>query len=215
MSHEHESTLPIGHYRAGDFPAQVRPGLSLVESAIQVLLVHCGEDPNREGLKETPARYAKALSHYCSGYGYDDEKVGLLLKTFEDGADGYDEMVAEAGIPFYSLCEHHLAPFMGVAHVAYIPNGKVVGLSKLVRLVEVFSRRLQVQERLTVQIANALVKHLNPLGAGVMMEARHLCMECRGVQKPNVITRTSALRGLLKTDPAARQEFLALCRTKR
>ena len=166
-------------------------------------------DPNaaREGLKETPSRVAKAWQHWSSGYKIDPANV---LKVFEDGAEGYDEMVVVRDIPFYSKCEHHLADIFGTATVAYIPNGKVVGLSKLSRLVDVFARRLQVQERMTCQIADALQEHVDPFGCGVILKARHMCMESRGICQSGHHTVTSALRGALKTDGVARAEFMAL-----
>jgi GTP cyclohydrolase IA len=166
-----------------------------------------GETPSREGLKETPSRVVKAWDTWFSGYGVDPLSV---LKTFEDGAEGVDEMVLVSNIPVYSHCEHHIAPFFGTAHVAYIPDGKVVGLSKINRLVDVFARRLQVQERLTNQIADALVDGLSPLGVGVLLDCRHMCMESRGVRQHGGSTITSALRGTLKAEPDCRQEFLKL-----
>lgn len=165
------------------------------------------DQPLREGLTDTPARMAKAWEFFTSGYDVD---IGKLLKTFKDGAEGYNEMVLVKDIPVYSRCEHHLEAIFGTATVAYIPNGRVVGLSKLSRLVDAFARRLQVQERLTVNIADALDEHLQPLGVGVIIKARHLCMEARGVCQQGHHTVTSALRGVLKTDPAARAEFLSL-----
>lgn len=178
------------------------------ESATDIvtrLLCFIGEDPARGGLVETPRRVLKAWEFWTSGY---QREPGQVLKVFEDGAERVDEMVAVCRIPLYSHCEHHLAPFFGVAHVAYIPNGKIVGLSKLSRLVDIFARRLQVQERLTNQIADALDEHLKPKGVGVMIECRHMCMESRGVCQQGHATRTSALRGVIKTDAAARAEFL-------
>lgn len=169
-----------------------------------------GVPPNmllREGLQETPARVAKAWEFWSSGYGQD---VGAILKTFEDGAEGVDEMVVVKDLPFYTHCEHHMAPFFGTATIGYIPNGRVVGLSKLSRVLDVFSRRLQVQERLTCQVADALMEHLEPKGAAVMVKARHLCMESRGVCQQGHHTVTSALRGVMKDEPAARSEFLQL-----
>lgn len=163
----------------------------------------------REGLAETPDRVAKAWEFWTSGYDQDPADV---LKVFEDGADGYDEMVAVVDIPVYSKCEHHLADIFGRATVAYIPNGKIVGLSKLSRLVDIFARRLQVQERLTVQIADALEEHLEPVGVGVKVEARHMCMESRGLCQQGHHTVTTALRGAMKDEPQARMEFLALGR---
>jgi GTP cyclohydrolase I len=163
-----------------------------------------GEDVHRDGLIETPARAANALAELTSGYGVD---VGALLKTFD--AEGHDGMVVQTGIPFYSLCEHHLLPFFGTAHIAYIPDGKIVGLSKLARVVDAYARRLQVQERLTDQVAEAL-ERLQPRGIMVIVEAEHLCMAMRGVERPGAITRTSAVRGVMDTKPEARAEALTL-----
>jgi GTP cyclohydrolase I len=161
----------------------------------------------REGLQETPARVAKAWEFWTSGYHKDPKTI---LKSFEDGAEGCDEMVARRNIPVYSKCEHHLADIFGFCTVAYIPNGRVVGLSKMDRLVDMFARRLQVQERMTNQIADAMWEHLNPLGVGVWLSARHMCVESRGVQNANSQTETVALRGVFKTQSATRAEFLAL-----
>lgn len=165
----------------------------------------------REGLRETPARMVKAWKHWTSGYGVDPADV---LKVFEDGAEGYDQMVVVTGIPVYSKCEHHLADIFGTATVAYIPNGKVVGLSKLSRLVDIFARRLQVQERLTVQIADAMEEHLQPLGVGVLIKARHMCMESRGICQQGHHTVTSALRGAMREQADARAEFMALAQSR-
>lgn len=165
------------------------------------------EDPHREGLRETPRRVVKAWKHWCSGYSVD---IPNLLKVFEDGAENYDQMVIVKDIPIYSKCEHHLADIFGTATIAYIPNGKVVGLSKLSRLADAYARRLQVQERLTSQIADALQEHLQPLGVGVVVRARHMCMESRGICQQGHHTITSALRGVLKDEPAAREEFMRL-----
>lgn len=164
-------------------------------------------DHDREGLVETPARVVKAWAHWTSGYSVD---IGKLLKTFEDGAEDYDGMVIVKDIPIYSKCEHHLADIFGTATIAYIPNGRVVGLSKLSRLADAFARRLQVQERLTTQIADSLVEHLKPLGVGVVIRARHMCMESRGICQQGHHTITSALRGVLKSEPEARAEFMRL-----
>lgn len=166
-----------------------------------------GEDPEREGLVETPARAARAWAELTSGYTVD---VASILKTFD--SDGYDEMVVVADIPFASLCEHHMLPFVGHAHVVYIPDGRVIGLSKVPRLVDVFARRLQIQERMTIQIADALEDNLHPVGVMVVVEATHTCSTVRGVKKAGVVMRTSALRGLIKEDAAARSEALALIR---
>lgn len=165
------------------------------------------QDAAREGLQETPARVVKAWKHWCSGYNVD---IAKLLKTFEDGAENYDEMVLVKDIPIYSKCEHHLADIFGTATIAYIPNGRVVGLSKLSRVADAFARRLQVQERLTTQIADALDEHLRPKAVGVIVKARHMCMESRGICQQGHHTVTSALRGVFKTDPTARSEFLRL-----
>jgi GTP cyclohydrolase I len=175
--------------------------------AIVRLLQFVGEDADREGLQETPARVVKAWRHWCSGYGKD---AGSLLKVFEDGAERYDQMVLVKDIPIYSHCEHHLAAIIGTASIAYIPDGKIVGLSKLSRLADMFARRLQVQERLTDQIADALVEHLQPLGVGVLIKARHLCMESRGICQQGHHTVTTALRGAIKDEAQTRAEFLRL-----
>jgi GTP cyclohydrolase IA len=178
------------------------------EHLFQQFLTWIGEDPNREGLCDTPKRMVEAWRHWTWGYGVNPAHI---LKTFE--AIGCDEMVFQAGITTYSLCEHHCIPFFGLTHIAYVPNGRVVGLSKLARLVEVFARRLQTQENLCKEVADSLMKHLNPKGVGVVMQMRHLCMESRGVQKTGSITVTSALRGCVKNEPECRAEFLAFVNT--
>lgn len=162
----------------------------------------------REGLLDTPARVAKAYATWFGGYSVD---VADLLKVFEDGANGYDNMVVRKGIPVYSHCEHHMAPIVGHATVAYIPQGKIVGLSKMDRLVDAFARRLQVQERLTTQIAEAMAEHISP-HVGVCINARHMCIESRGVCNANSDTVTQVLKGDFLNDPATRAEFLALAR---
>lgn len=178
-------------------------GLSLVRSMLELI----GEDPDREGLRETPARVVSAWEEWFDGYGVNPEDV---LKTFEDGAELCgDEMVIVRNIDIKSHCEHHMAPFFGRAHIAYIPDKRVVGLSKLGRLADVFAHRLQVQERLTNQIANALHEHLHPKGVGVVVEATHFCMCSRGVNKQGSTTITSALRGAMK-EAAVRAEFFSL-----
>lgn len=173
------------------------------------LFKYIGEDPERGGLQETPERMAKAWAEWTSGY---ELKPGDILKTFEDGADGVDEMVLVKDIPFYSHCEHHLAPFFGTVTIGYIPQGKIVGLSKLSRLTDIFARRLQVQERLTNQIADAITEHLNPRGVGVIIKARHMCMESRGVCQQGHHTVTSALRGAMRDQAATRAEFIELAK---
>jgi len=173
---------------------------------IKDLLSELGEDPGRDGLKRTPERMEKALRWLTRGYGMTArEVIGDAL--FEED---YSNMVLVRDIEFYSMCEHHMLPFFGTAHVAYIPNGKVVGLSKVARVVDVFARRLQVQERLTDQVADALIDALAPHGVGVVIEAAHFCMMMRGVEKQNSKTVTSALRGTFKDDASTRQEFLRL-----
>lgn len=175
------------------------------------LLRHIGENPERQGLLETPDRVDKAWRHWTSGYG---QNPADILKVFEDGAEQYNELIVVRGIPVYSHCEHHLAPFFGTATVGYTPNGKIVGLSKLTRLVDCFAKRLQVQERLTIQIAEALMEHVKPLSAGVVIRCRHLCMESRGIRTPGEETVTSALLGEMRTNLALRTEFLALAKEK-
>lgn len=166
------------------------------------------EEASRPGLQETPARVAKAWRQYTCGYTMN---VADVFKVFEDGAEGCDEMVIVHNIPIISRCEHHLEAIIGIAHIGYIPDGKVVGLSKLARLAEIFARRLQVQERLTNQIADAIVEHLNPKGVGVLVRASHGCMSNRGVMIHGSKTTTSALRGVVKAEASARAEFLQLC----
>jgi GTP cyclohydrolase I len=176
------------------------------------LLEFIGEDPTREGLKETPRRVLKAWQEWAQGYGVDPKTI---LKTFEDGAEHCgDEFVIVRNIPIISKCEHHLADITGIAHVGYIPNGKIVGLSKLARLADLFARRLQVQERLTNQIADALVECLEPKGVGVVIHAAHACMSSRGVKVQGSVTTTSAMRGVCLTKPEARHEFLSLCEAR-
>lgn len=181
---------------------------TLREEAIIMLLKSIqGEQADRGGLVETPHRVDKAWEFWTDGYNVDPASV---LKTFEDGAEGVDEIIMLKDIPFYSHCEHHLAPFFGTATIGYLPNKQIVGLSKLSRLLQVFARRLQVQERLTCQVADALMIHLQPRGCGVILHARHLCMESRGICQQGHHTITSALRGIFKTEDSLRAEFLAL-----
>src|SRR5690242_369643 len=170
-----------------------------------------GEDPEREGLARTPARVAKSLRFLTQGYDSSPEEVVGEGVFKED----HDNMIMVRDIELYSLCEHHMLPFFGKAHVAYIPNGRIVGLSKIPRIVDVFARRLQVQERLTEEIAEGLCRVLSPSGVGVVIEAYHLCMMMRGVQKQNSKTITSALRGVFREDPKTRDEFLRLAHNGR
>jgi GTP cyclohydrolase IA len=190
-------------------PAKKKNKLSLEEVVTNILTL-VGEDPKREGLVQTPKRVAKAWQYFTSGYKQDVKKV-LNSAVF---TEKYDEMVIVKDIDFFSLCEHHLLPFYGKAHVAYIPNGKIVGLSKIPRLIEVFSRRLQVQERMTQQIADTLYEVLEPDGVAVVIEARHLCMMMRGVEKQNSVATTSAMLGSFREDERTRNEFLKLISSK-
>ncbi len=177
-----------------------------MEALVRQMLEQLGEDPTREGLVKTPSRVAKAMKFMTRGYDEDPLEILRSALFTVDNA----EIVLVRDIDFASMCEHHMLPFMGKAHVAYIPNGKVVGLSKLARVVDTFARRLQVQERLTNQVAEALQTALNPVGVAVVMEATHLCMVVRGVQKPNAVTVTSAMLGEFRDNPMTRAELLQL-----
>ena len=176
-----------------------------VEQAIRLLLEGIGEDPDREGLAETPDRIARMYEEICGGMN--EDAAEHLKKTFT--AEN-NEMLVEKDITFYSMCEHHMLPFYGKVHIAYIPDGKVVGLSKLARTVEVFARRLQLQEQLTGQIADALMEYMQPKGALVMVEAEHMCMTMRGIKKPGSQTVTLARRGVFETDPALEERFFRM-----
>jgi GTP cyclohydrolase IA len=177
-----------------------------IADLVRRMLVQLGEDTNREGLRRTPERFEKALRFLTSGYRQDPEKIlnGAMFSV------GYDEMVVVKDIEVYSLCEHHLLPFFGRCHVAYLPNKKVVGLSKIARLVNMYARRLQIQERLTNQIATTIQEQLRPQGVGVIIEARHLCMVMRGVEKQNSAAVTSAMLGAFRENKQTRDEFLSL-----
>jgi len=174
---------------------------------VRALLKYIGEDPTREGLVDTPRRVALALREHFVGYTMDPAKE--LARTFTE-IEGYDQMVLLTGIDVHSHCEHHMVPFVGKAHVAYIPSGRVVGLSKLAKVVEIYAKRLQVQEKLTAQIANSIQEHLRPLGVAVVVQARHFCMCYRGVRQPHAWTTTSKLTGVFLEDSATRSEFLRL-----
>lgn len=176
-----------------------------IQHAVRLLLEAVGEDPDREGLKETPARVARMYAELFAGIAQDPSQHTKAVFTEE-----YNEIVLIRDIPFHSTCEHHLMPFIGKAHVAYIPNGKVLGLSKFARIVEVYSRRPQVQERLTSQVADLIMKELQPQAVAVIMDATHACMTLRGIRKPGSSVVTSALRGLFLTDAPARAEVLSL-----
>jgi GTP cyclohydrolase I len=179
-----------------------------MQDTIRRLLMDLGEDPLRDGLRETPRRVEQSLAYLTSGYSADIDAIinGALFPV------EYNEMVLVRDIDVYSLCEHHLLPFYGKCHIAYIPDGRVIGLSKIPRLVDVFARRLQVQERLTSQIAETFLARVRPLGVAVVMEATHLCMAMRGVQKQNAVTTTSAMLGVFHSDARTRHEFLELIR---
>lgn len=183
-----------------------------VTDNIQRIIQYIGEDVTRGGLKETPARVQKALTHWFSGYKFSDSDIEKQFKAFEDGAEDYDQMIVRRDIPFYSHCEHHMAAIFGNCTVAYIPKDKVLGLSKMDRIVEIFARRLQVQERLTSQIADTMWKYLDPVGVGVYINARHMCIESRGVCNQNSETITTALRGTFKNEPDCKAEFLNICK---
>ena len=187
----------------------VRPSKEQAEEAVRTLIRWAGDDPGREGLDDTPHRVAKAYTEFFSGYDLDPEQV--LRKTFEEH-EGYDEMITLRGIVLESHCEHHMVPFTGVAHVAYLPDKRVVGISKLARVVEIFARRLQIQEKLTVQIADTIERVLKPKGVAVVIEAEHQCMTTRGVHKPGTITVTSRMKGAFRSSAATRREFLTMIR---
>ena len=202
----HETELEAAERRIRNIPRCGAAKLANMEQSFLQLLQAIGEDPNREGLLRTPTRAARAFEFLTNGYrqSLDDLVNGAI---FESDAS---EIILVKDIELYSMCEHHLLPFIGRAHVAYIPNGKVIGLSKVARIVDVFARRLQIQENLTMQIADALMKTLHPSGVGVVVEAKHLCMMMRGVEKQNSIMKTSCLLGSFKDDARTRSEFLSL-----
>jgi GTP cyclohydrolase IA len=183
------------------------PDRAAVEDAFRTIIRWTGDDPERDGLIETPARVARAFEEFFAGYGQDP--TSLLQKTFEE-IEGYDDMIVLRGIRFESHCEHHLAPIIGQAWVAYVPNGRVVGISKLARLVEAYARRLQIQERMTAQIANTINDVLKPQGVGVILRATHHCMTTRGVHKHGTDLVTSRMLGCFRNNPLTRQEFLTM-----
>ncbi|HVM80518.1 MAG TPA: GTP cyclohydrolase I FolE [Stellaceae bacterium] len=198
--------VPISAKTANHGPRR-RPSRNEAEAAVRTLIEWAGDDPEREGLKGTPGRVVRSFEEFFQGY--DTDPVELLRRTFEE-TEGYDEMVVLKDIRFESHCEHHMAPIIGKAHVAYLPKNRVVGISKLARLVEVYARRLQIQEKMTVQIANTLCEVLQPKGAGVVIEAAHQCMTTRGIHKPGVSMVTSHMLGAFRDDPSTRREFLAI-----
>ena len=188
---------------------EARPTPEQVQEAVRTLIRWAGDDPTREGLLQTPGRVMRAYKEFFSGYGTDPAE--FLQRTFEE-IEGYDEMVTLRDVPLSSHCEHHMVPFVGHAHVGYIPDHRVVGLSKLARVVETFARRLQIQEKLTVQIATTINTVLQPRGVAVVIEAEHMCMTCRGVNKPGVATVTSHMLGAFRRNESTRREFLAMIR---
>jgi GTP cyclohydrolase I len=189
-----------------------RPSRAEAEAAVAVLIAWAGDDPAREGLRDTPARVAKAYEELFGGYNLDPTNI---LETVFEEVQGYGEMVLVRDIPFVSHCEHHMAPFVGKAHIAYYPDGGVLGLSKLGRLVDIYARRLQTQEAMTAQIVAALDDHVHSRGAAVMIEAEHMCMSMRGIRKPGALTVTMQFSGPFKTDPAEQARFLSLVRQGR
>lgn len=199
---------PVKFRKAGDKPAAVeRPNRAEAEAAVRTLLRWAGDDPTREGLVGTPDRVVRSYEEFFAGY--DEDPVAILERTFEE-IDGYDEMVVLRDIRIESHCEHHMLPIIGKAHIAYLPNKRVVGISKLARVAEVYARRLQIQEKMTVQIANTIHTVLQPRGVAVVIEAVHECMTTRGVHKPDVTMVTSRMLGAFREDPITRQEFLAM-----
>ena len=187
-------------------PAKI-PVPDEVQDAIRTLIRWSGDDPSREGLLDTPQRVARAWKEYCQGYSQDP--AHHLSRVFEE-VGGYDEIVLLKDIPFQSHCEHHLAPIIGVAHIAYLPRDHVVGISKLARVLHAYARRLQVQERLTAEVADCIWEHLKPFGVAVVIEATHACMTARGVQTPGVNMKTSRMMGVFREDQKSREEVLAL-----
>ncbi len=191
-------------------PKELSPSEKKVAESVYTILENIGEDPSRQGLLKTPERVAKAYSFITQGYEQDARKI-LRSAMFDED---YNEMVLVKDIEFYSLCEHHMLPFFGKAHIAYIPNGRIVGLSKIPRIVDVFARRLQVQERITIEIRDAIQETLEPIGVAVVIEAHHLCMQMRGVSKQNSVTATSAFSGAFLEDVKTRKEFITLIGSK-
>ncbi len=196
---------------ATDDEMKNRPTQEDAEDAVRVLLRWAGDNPDREGLLDTPKRVAKAYRELFSGYDIDAKDV---LGTFFEEVGGYDDIILVRDIPFFSHCEHHMVPIIGKAHVAYLPNGRVLGLSKIARVVEVFGRRLQTQETMTAQIASAIETTLKPRGVAVMIDAEHMCMSMRGVQKQGSTTLTTSFTGAFKKDPAEQARFMSMVRNR-
>jgi GTP cyclohydrolase I len=198
---------PPRHIAKAKAGTEQRPTREQAEDAIRTLLLWAGDDPAREGLQDTPSRVARAYREWFCGY--EEDPVEILARSFEE-TDGYDEMVVLRDIRLESTCEHHMAPILGKVHVAYLPSGRVVGISKLARVVDAYAKRLQIQEKMTAQIANTLHDVLQPKGVAVVVEAAHQCMTTRGVHKPGVTMVTSRMLGAFRDDPATRREFLAM-----
>ncbi len=193
--------------KAGDHVVRDRPSRAEAELAVRTLIRWAGDDPDREGLVGTPDRVVRSYEEFFAGY--DEDPVAMLERTFEE-TDGYDEMVVLRDIRLESHCEHHMVPIIGKAHVAYLPGKRVVGISKLARVLEVYAKRLQIQEKLTAQVANTIQTVLQPRGVAVVIEAAHQCMTTRGIRKPGVTMVTSRMLGAFRDDPRTRQEFMAM-----
>jgi len=193
--------------RAADHKPVVKPSRAEAEDAVRTLIRWAGDDPKREGLLETPSRVVRSYEEFFAGYGHDPKLV--LARTFEE-VDGYDEIIVLTDIRFESHCEHHMVPIIGKVHIGYLPERRVVGISKLARLVEIYARRLQIQEKMTAQIADALQEVLKPRGVAVVVEAAHQCMTTRGVHKPGVSMVTSRMVGAFRSDARTRREFLSI-----
>jgi GTP cyclohydrolase I len=204
-----ETSALSEHVRAAPAPAVPRPSREQAEAAVRTLLSYIGDNPDREGLVETPKRFVSAYEELF--VGYKECPAEVLDRTFSE-TGGYDDLVLVRDIPFYSHCEHHVMPFTGKAHIAYAPTGRVVGLSKIARLIDVYARRLQTQEHLTSQIATAIDEILKPKGVAVMLEAEHTCMSMRGVAKPGSLTITTQFTGLFRNDPQEQVRFITLVR---
>jgi len=202
-----EAVKPTPFCSARPQPSEPRPSREEAEHAIRTLLLWAGDDPQREGLRDTPARVVRAYEDWFSGYSVDPEE--FLLRTFEE-VEGYDDMIVLKDIRFESHCEHHLAPIIGRVHVGYLPTNKVVGISKLARVVEAYARRLQVQEKMNAQIAHCIQKVLEPQGVAVVIEGTHQCMTTRGVHKTGVTMVTSSMLGEFRKNPLTRREFLSV-----
>jgi GTP cyclohydrolase I len=204
--------IPAAAAASANTSSRPRPTREEAEAAVRTLILWAGDDPDREGLIDTPARVVRAYEEFFSGYG--EDPVELLARSFEE-TDGYDEMVVLRDIRLESHCEHHMVPIIGRAHIAYLPAGRVVGISKLARVLDAYAKRLQIQEKLTAQVANAINDVLKPKGVAVVIEAAHQCMTTRGVHKPGVSMVTSRMLGAFRDNPETRREFLAMIQGSR